>query len=224
MSVKLDHIWKLALENTFKDFHRIFFPQIAKHIDFSKEIKIRDKTLIEIFEIEIGKDKETLISEDRYTDFLVEVTLKSKEKRYMLIHVEIQGYKQEIFPERIFDYYCRLRPKAKRENKDLICLCLFIVSEKSYKPNKFLYKFENFKIEFVYPAVNIYELKERALEYIEKNIRNIYAYITLMAIESFKIEKKIKKKNKEEVLKEFIDEFAVPFIKSLLKEGIWGGK
>jgi len=45
----------------------------------------------------------------------VEVTLKSQEKRYMLIHVEIQGYKQEIFPERMFDYYCRLRPKAKKD-------------------------------------------------------------------------------------------------------------
>ncbi len=211
--LSFDELWKEAIENTFEDFMKFFFPQIAKHIDFKEKIIFRDKELIKIFED--LKDKK-LSKEKRFVDALVEVSLKESEKKTrknLFIHIEIQGYKESDFPKRMFLYYCLLYPKVKR---DLISLCLFVVKDdEKYKPNKFTYSFEDFKLEFIYPAVNLYELKERALKYIEKGIKNIYADIVLLFFEEMEIEKRIKKGESVESIKE---DFLLNYFKSFAKK------
>ena len=167
-NLTFDELWKYAAQNTFESFMKFFFPQIAKHIDFSKKITFLDKELIRIFKSSVNKK---LFREKRQVDLLAQVILKNEDKKNLFIHIEIQGYKQEDFARRMFLYYCLLYPKLQ---KDLISACLFVVKDDiSYEPNEYIYEFEDFKITFIYPAVNIYKLKERAIKYIRK-IRKIY--------------------------------------------------
>ena len=163
-NLTFDELWKYAAQNTFESFMKFFFPQIAKHIDFSKKITFLDKELIRIFKSSVNKK---LLREKRQVDLLAQVTLKNEDKKNLFIHIEIQGYKQEDFARRMFLYYCLLYPKLQ---KDLISACLFVVKDDiSYEPNEYTYEFEDFKISFIYPAVNIYKLKERAIKYIKEN-------------------------------------------------------
>ena len=209
-----DELWKASIEVSFEDFMKFFFPQIAKHIDFKEKIIFRDKELIKIFKDVL---KERTIREKRFVDLLVEVSLKDKQRKTLFIHIEIQGYEQESFEKRMFLYYALLYIKLQR---DLISLCLFIVKNLNYRPNKFIYKFEDFKLEFIYPAVNIYELKTRALKYIEKGIKNIYADITLLFFEEMEIDKRLEKKEDiKSIVKDFIKNYFEIFKKRLIEKG-----
>jgi predicted transposase/invertase (TIGR01784 family) len=194
---------------------KFFFPQIAKHVDFSKKVTFLDKELIKIFKNTLNKK---LLREKRQVDLLAEVTLKSSKKKNLFIHIEIQGYKQEDFAKRMFLYYCLLYPKLQ---KDLISACLFVVKDDiNYEPNEYTYEFEDFKISFIYPAVNIYKLKERALKYIKEKKKNIYADITLLFFEEMEIDKRLKAdEDIRKIRKDFINLYFKRFVERLKERG-----
>ncbi len=77
-----------------------FFPNIHKDIDFSKGYEFLEKELQKIIK--------TSKTGRRYADKLVKVFLKNGSERWLLIHIEIQGYKEKKFPERMYTYNYRI--------------------------------------------------------------------------------------------------------------------
>ena len=86
--VSYDEGWKEAIRTFFPQFMTFFFPEIAKHIDFPKGFEFLDKELSRISRRGLGR---------RRADTLVKVSLRDGGERWILVHVEIQGYPQEEF-------------------------------------------------------------------------------------------------------------------------------
>jgi len=88
----------------------------------------------------------------RHADKLVKFFTKAGKAYYVLLHVEVQGYKGEHFAERMFEYYYRIRDRWKTE------VCSFVIytdedtgfhpsqSEKDYYGTKTLYQFNTFDL------------------------------------------------------------------------------
>ena len=102
-SISRDKLWKGLLEEFFYPFLVLFHGEKAKGIDLSVPFVFLDKDLDEIMPESATKD--------RVVDKLVKVHLKSGEFRIILFHVEIQGYFDEVFMERMYQYYYRLRDR-----------------------------------------------------------------------------------------------------------------
>ena len=99
----IDSPWKDVIDLYFKEFMIFFYPDIARDIDWSKAPIFMDKELSKI-----TTDAKTGI---RYVDKLVKVWRKNGEETWVLLHIEVQGQPQDIFPERMFTYATRLRDR-----------------------------------------------------------------------------------------------------------------
>lgn len=139
-----DNAWKEVLTHLFKDFLDFFFPEIYRDIDFSRGYVFLDKELGKI--IKSGKVG------TRIVDKLVKVYLKNGEEKWLLIHIEIQGYKDEKFAERMFIYNYRI---YDRYHKEVISLAILTDSDVTYKPDEFRITRWGFECKFKFPMVKL---------------------------------------------------------------------
>jgi hypothetical protein len=99
-----DSPWKEALEGWFPEFLALLFPDVYAGIDWSRGHAFLDKELQQIV-----RDAET---GRRYTDKLVSVHRLDGEPAWVLVHVEVQGEAEAVFPARMFVYNHRLRAEG----------------------------------------------------------------------------------------------------------------
>jgi hypothetical protein len=85
----------------------LFFPQAHTDIDWSRGYEMLDKELQGI----VRQAKQGR----RYVDKLVKLWLKSREERWLLIHVEVQTWKEGDFPKRMHVYDHRIFDRYDRE-------------------------------------------------------------------------------------------------------------
>ncbi|MDW8287766.1 MAG: hypothetical protein RMJ89_06830, partial [Flammeovirgaceae bacterium] len=86
-----DILWKGAIEDFFEEMLDYFFSDWAdfKYIDFQKGFEFLDQELHSIYPER---------SKKRIADKLVKVYLKDGRERWFLVHIEVQGYRDEEFP------------------------------------------------------------------------------------------------------------------------------
>jgi len=121
-----DSAWKEVLEKLFEGFLFFFFPNIHKDIDFSRGFEFLDNELQQIaVESETAK---------RIVDKLAKVYLLDGSEQWLLIHIEIQGYEQKEFPERMYVYNYRIFDKFRRE---VISLALLTDENPDFRPNEY---------------------------------------------------------------------------------------
>jgi hypothetical protein len=95
-----DSPWKQIIEDFLESFLEFFFPRLHADIDFSRGYEIKSRELYKLLkEQEIGK---------RYADGLIKVYLKNGSERWLLIHIEVQNYREKDFARRMFVYYYRI--------------------------------------------------------------------------------------------------------------------
>jgi len=100
LSHDLDSPWKDVIGLLFKDFMEFFVPDVATDIDWSKSPIFMDKELSQMMRgSKTGK---------RFVDKLVQVYKISGEEQLVLFHIEVQGQKQSILPDRLYTYSNRL--------------------------------------------------------------------------------------------------------------------
>lgn len=152
-NIKQDSLWKGIIEDLFEDFLLYFYPQWARtEVDFTRKFEFLDKELDEIFPTEKSKK--------RYSDKLVKVFLKSGTEKWILVHIEVQGYKDQGFPERMFTYFYRIRD---RWQKDVLAMAIFTDNDSSYHPKQYVYSFQKTK--------NVYEFDTFKL--LDKTIQDL---------------------------------------------------
>lgn len=95
-----DEAWKKIIERFFPYMLRFFIPHLYQDVDFSNDFIFLDKELEQLSK----KSKKGA----KYVDKLVKVQLKDGEDQWILVHIEIQGYSDKEFPERMFRYYYRI--------------------------------------------------------------------------------------------------------------------
>ena len=95
-----DSPWKEAIEQYFQDFLAFFFPAMHAGIDWNKGYEFLDKELERVVhDAMLGR---------RYADKLVKVFLPDGHETWLWIYIEVQGYPDTGFRQRMFVYHYRI--------------------------------------------------------------------------------------------------------------------
>ncbi len=124
-----DLLWKGIIEDLCDDFLLFFFPVLAKEVDFDRPFEFLDSTLEKIYP---ANDLA-----NRYADKLVKVYLKSGQEVWVLIHIEVQGYSDNLFGKRMFTMFYRLFDRFEVEINQI---AIFTDDSKAYHPKGFSLK------------------------------------------------------------------------------------
>lgn len=94
--VDKDTLWKGIIEDLIEDFLHFFFPEYVDQIDFERGFAFLDKELEQL-----SPQSESI---RRHADKLIKAYLKDGTEQWFLIHVEVQGYADEHFALRMFQF------------------------------------------------------------------------------------------------------------------------
>ena len=94
-----DLLWKGIIEDFIEELLQFFYSEIEEERDKSKKIEFLDKFLKQI-----NPDSE---EENRRADLLIKVPLKGGKEKWILLHIEVQGYEDPNFARRMFTYFYR---------------------------------------------------------------------------------------------------------------------
>ena len=142
--VSKDILWKGIIEDLIEDFLHFFFPEQVDQIDFERGFTFLDKELEQL-----SPQSE---SKRRHADKLIQAYLKNGEEQWFLIHVEVQGYSDENFAFRMYQYAYRIRD---RYNRPIVALAIFTNANRlhhyseyreAYWGTKTLYQYRTFTI------------------------------------------------------------------------------
>jgi hypothetical protein len=150
-----DSPWKEALDRYFEHCMAFFFPQAHADIDWTRGYEMLDKELQPI----VRQSKQGR----RYVDKLVKVWLRSGEEKWLLIHVEVQTWKEDEFPRRMYVYNHRIFDRYDRE---VISLAILGDDDPDWRPSRYGYTRWGFHTGTEFPIVKLldYAAHDQALE------------------------------------------------------------
>lgn len=192
-----DTLWKAILEDVFDDFLWFFYPNADEIFDLHRGFEFLDKELDDLFPpLETEKV--------RYVDKLVKVWLKDGTEEWILIHIEVQGYPQQEFTERMFTYQYRIRDKYHRK---VVAWAILSDKSKKFVPNRFEESFMGTTMVYEFNTYKILHQDETLL----KQSNNPFAIVVLTVLLA------LKKTQKNEL--SFID-LKLELIKHLISKNI----
>ncbi len=145
-----DSPWKEALDRYFERCMVFLFPQAHADIDWARGYEMLDKELQPIVrQAKHGR---------RYVDKLVKVWLKSGEERWLLIHVEVQAWKEGDFPKRMHVYNHRI---FDRYDQEVISLAILADDDPAWRPSQYGYGRWGFRTSTDFPIVKLLDFAPR---------------------------------------------------------------
>jgi len=168
-----DILWKGIIEGMAPYFLEFFFPD--EDFDLSKGIEFKDKELNEIFPSEEGIGS-------RRVDKLMGVYSTTGLEKWILLHVEVQGYRGDNLPKRRFQYYYRI---IDRFDKPVTALVILTDNQKNYNPSVYTSSLMGTSIRYQYNTYKILDKKEKEL----LKIDNPFAIVILTVLAALKIGK-----------------------------------
>jgi len=191
-----DMLWKAILEDVFDDFLRFFYQEADSIFNISKGFEFLDKELEELFPQEEGTNV-------RYVDKLVKVFLNDGQEKWILVHVEVQGYRDPHFEERMFTYYYRIKDRYQH---DITAWAIFTDNNANYHPTQFSTGFLGTSVNYKF---NTYKVISQDVEQLKlsNNPFSIIILTALLEIKKGKIHGK-----------ELID-LKIDLVKNLLEKG-----
>jgi predicted transposase/invertase (TIGR01784 family) len=210
-----DSAWKEVIEVHFEQFLEFFFPRIHKDIDFSRDFEILSKELRRIIpKGQVG---------DREVDVLMKAYLKKGKPKFfcVLIHVEVQGTRQESFMDRIFVYFYRIFEKFRKQGMEVVTLAILTDENENYRPNKYHFSRWGFVHTLMIPMVKIidYKIKKEFSEKLEAS-NNPFALAVKVQLRSMEVnngEVDNKFNMKRELIREYYKHgYDKKYIRSLL--------
>ncbi|HLZ88921.1 MAG TPA: hypothetical protein VKQ52_16815, partial [Puia sp.] len=110
-----DALWKSILESTFEDFLRFFFRDADEVIDFHRGFEFLDKELAQL--CISGRRRAPKV-----IDKLAKVYMRGGKEEWLLLHIEVQGYREPGFEKRMFRYCYRLMDKYEKPITAIVIL------------------------------------------------------------------------------------------------------
>ena len=143
-----DSAWKDVVEYMFEPFLEMLFPHIFRAIDFSKKYEFLNNELRKISpHNKTGK---------RFTDVLAKVYLNDSDKPViLLIHMEIQGYKDPDFMKRMFIYNYRICDRMSEEGLEVISLGVLTDDDPDFRPDEYVHSRLGFEKRMKIPIAKI---------------------------------------------------------------------
>ncbi|MDX2303394.1 MAG: hypothetical protein NW226_11370 [Microscillaceae bacterium] len=142
-------------------------------------------------------------SKKRFADKLVKVYLKSGEEQWLLVHVEVQGYSDKTFPERMFTYFYRIRD---RYQKDILAMVILTDEKNRFHPKNYSYQYLDTSVLYKFKTFKILSKKESELD----QVGNPFSIVMLTAYKA--LQKGLLKDNKQY-------EWKITLIRKLLAAG-----
>jgi hypothetical protein len=139
-----DGAWKEALDRFFEACVAFFFPHVHADIDWGRPYETLDKELQKV----VRQAKQGR----RYVDKLVKVWLKNGDEAWLLIHVEVQTWKEADFPKRLHVYNYRL---FDRYDHEVISLAILADDDPDWRPTQFSYGRWGFRTGTEFPSVKL---------------------------------------------------------------------
>ncbi len=161
-----DSLWKSILEDIFEDLLLFFFPHVSNVFDFSRNFEYLDKELDQLFPPEANS------SGIRFVDKLVKVHCKNGDNQWILVHIEVQGYHDASFSQRMFTYYSRILDKY---NKPVTAFAIFTDRNSKFRPNQYRRKFLGTSVCYRFNTFKIMDQDEGIL----KHSDNPFAIVAL---------------------------------------------
>jgi hypothetical protein len=148
---QFDSPWKDILDAYLPQFIEFFFPELYPLIDWSKGYDMLDKELQAIINNKkMGK---------RFVDKLVRVTLRDGNKKWLLIHIEVQAGRETHFEKRLFVYYYRL---VDRYDLPIMTLVVLADDNPSWRPHSYQETVGNKEVlRFNFETVKLLDYKEQ---------------------------------------------------------------
>jgi len=168
-----DEAWKRVLKPYFWEFLDFYFPHISEEIDKKKTYVFLDKELEKIVRASTSKS--------RRVDKLVKIYLKDQQEVWLLIHVEVQTYKDIEFAQRMYSYHYRI---YDRYQKPVSSLAILADNNKNFRPRGFkLSAFGKVYVNFEFETCKILDWKGKEKEL--ENMKNPFATVTLASLKAY---------------------------------------
>ncbi|MBV8802316.1 MAG: hypothetical protein JO131_05010 [Gammaproteobacteria bacterium] len=168
-----DIAWKEILDFYFKDFICYCLPQLNELINWKKKWISLDKELQSI--------TKGTASGKKLLDKLFKVYLKDGKEQWILIHIEVQGKKEEDFPKRMFTYGYRIYDKYMQP---IVSCAILTDDKKDWRPCSYKVGLVGSYLSSEYLVIKLLDyqnnLKELNLS------RNPFASIILVQLEALK--------------------------------------
>ena len=166
-----DSPWKQALELRFGEFLTFLFPRVAESVDLSKPMEFLDKELQQIApKAHKGRT---------YADKLVKVQLKDGKSQWLLVHVEVQGAKDNHFAERMYRYFARIRERYRHQ---VVSLAVLTDSNPSFVPSHYEVETLGCKLVFEFPVFKLWDWKDRVDELLASE--NMFAWVVAAQLQA----------------------------------------
>lgn len=172
-----DAAWKDMLELFLPDAIAFCFPELNSHIDWDKKWEFLDQEFRAITNDSVeGK---------RLVDKLIKVFRRNGSELWLLIHIEIQGSRDNFFPTRMFIYHYRIYDKYGRHP---VSCAILTDDSKSWYPVKYHHKEFDCELSFKFPMFKILDMQPQQ-QVLEDSI-NPVASIILAQMETIKSKNK----------------------------------
>ncbi|BAV07203.1 hypothetical protein SAMN05421788_102174 [Filimonas lacunae] len=165
---KRDILWKGIIEDLFVDFLRFFFANADSVFDMERGFEFLDKELHEI-------TPDSHIRHPRFVDKLVKTWYKDGTEKWLLVHIEVQGYIDTSFPARMFTYFYRICDKFHHE---ITSLAIFTDNDDKYQPDR--YEYDCFGTSLIF-RFNTYKVKAQDVTLLEQS-ENPFAIVILTVL------------------------------------------
>ena len=139
-----DSVWKEALDDLLEQFMALLFAKYHQRVDWSRQYERLDKEMIEISE-EGGFSKQS-------ADKLYRVFLKTGDEQLILMHVEVQGYVDEQFAERVWNYKNLIQRKYRQR---VLSFAVLTDPDQNFRPSEYRWEFEEHLELYKFPIVKL---------------------------------------------------------------------
>ncbi|WP_236974239.1 hypothetical protein [Membranihabitans maritimus] len=167
-------MWKGIIEVLLPDFLAFFYSD--QTFDLDKGYEFLDKELEEIYPFVGGQHQ------GRRVDKLVKVFDTTGNEQWLLIHIEVQSYRDENLPLRMFNYFYRIVDRYKTPVSTLVILA---DSNPRYYPAEYRYSVYGTNLLYSYPT---YKVLDQSEEELVKN-DNPFATVIQIVLTAFKLNK-----------------------------------
>ena len=166
-----DSPWKEALDRFFPEFLALLFPAIHAEIDWRTPYRSLDRELQQITgDADSGR---------RYADKLLDVRTRDGRETWVLVHVEVQGDAQAVFPRRMFQYHYRIRD---RYDRSVVSLAVLSDGNRAFRPVSYSDGRWGCRLLFEFPMVKLLDYVEPARWAALEASHNVFALVVMAQI------------------------------------------
>jgi hypothetical protein len=148
-----DEAWKKVLERFFPEVLRFFLPALADDIDFAQGVTFLDKEMEQLAPSSLKGAKQV--------DKLAQVALQDGTEHWILVHIEIQGEKDDDFSLRMFRYFYRI---FDRYGRRVVSMAILTGAEQMPSEGRYALSAYGSGIEFRYITCRLMEYNREELE------------------------------------------------------------